>query len=335
MTRSDDLFGDMPTLPSTFDKRDDDILAALVSGTPLPSDAPVEARLVADLFTALAGPPSAGETAGLEAARLAFRAEHPGAYRPAGYGAAPHRVARPGARRRPSPSRGGGRLVAASILGLLGLGGVTGAAFAGVLPDALQTVAHRLLGVPAPGSTGHGANHSSGHRPSGSTAPGGGSTHTTGPDATGPTAYGLCTAYDRSRTGTAGPRAAYAHSRGYSALVAAAGGEAQVATYCAAVLHPSAGAPGATHPAGKPSAPGSSPGNPAGGRRTETGRPSDAPTHPVHPSHPGSSASSSAGLSSDPASSSAPAAPGNRSHTKVPPGSSHTPQGRTVTRSPH
>lgn len=330
MRRFNDLFGDMPTLPPTFDKRDDDILAALVSGAPLPSDAPVEARLVADLFTALAAPGSPAETAGLEAARQAFRAEHPGAHRPPGYGVAPHRVRWPGASRRPSRSRGSGRLIAASVLGVLGLGGFAGAAFAGVLPDAMQAVAHRLVGAPSPEHSPPASSHAPTTRhappPAASTRP----SQATGPGAPGPAAAGLCTAFDLSRHETAAQRASYEHSQGYARLVAAAGGEANVGVYCAGVTSPSTDAPGATHAAGKPStlpSSGSSHGGPS-----ETGRPSAVPSHSAH-AKPSPSQSSGAPSSPQPAASSV---PGHPTHTRTPPPGAHTSpaKGAGSTRSP-
>lgn len=320
MTRSDDLFGDMPTLPPTFESaREDDLLVALMTGAALPPEAPVEARLVADLFSALSAPGTDEETAGLEAARLAFRTERPVA------SPGPRRLARRTAagvtRSRPS-----GRLVAASIIGVLGLGGFAGAAFAGVLPDAMQTVAHRLVGAPSPDNP-H-ATHTAGHHSSapGSTPATAG--RTTGPDATGAAAFGLCTAYDRSRTDHAAQRSAYEHSRAYQQLVLAAGGRENVAAYCASVPHPSASAPGASHAQGKPSGSGHS----GTGHSAATGRPSDAPSHPAHPTRPASSAAPSSDVPTS-ASSAVPVAPPHPTHTKSPSRGAHTTPAR-ATRSP-
>ena len=116
------------------------------------------------------------------------------------------------------------------------LGGVTAAAYAGVLPPSVQNIAHHTFGVPP-------AHPST--RPVLPATP-------VGPDGTGPDAHGLCTAYAHLKAHGSAEQKAVALRK----LAAAAGGAAKVTAYCAGVAHPGTSASGtpASHPAGKPSA---------------------------------------------------------------------------------
>jgi hypothetical protein len=101
------------------------------------------------------------------------------------------------------------KLVVAATAGALALGAASAAAYTGALPDSMQSVAHHLIKAPSP--------------------------HAVGPDATGPAAKGLCTAYlAHQKSGTTVSTSSVA----FRNLATAAGGAENVATYCATVLAP-------------------------------------------------------------------------------------------------
>ncbi|MEK0156171.1 protein tyrosine phosphatase [Arthrobacter oryzae] len=141
--------------------------------------------------------------------------------------------------------------VAASALaaGTLAVGGTGAAAFAGALPADVQQSAHELLGAPAPRVGGVSETATSGATAEASATPSAsvdadaaaaGSVEgddasaeasaaaAVGPDATGPAAYGLCTAFTKG--GLA------ASSTGFTSLAVAAEGEANIDSYCADVV---------------------------------------------------------------------------------------------------
>jgi hypothetical protein len=131
----------------------------------------------------------------------------------------------------------------AAAAATVALGGAAAAAYAGVLPAPAQQFAHHAIGAPSPKPS-HG--------------PGGKQAAAPGPDATGPAAFGLCTAYTHAKAhGTSTGKAV-----AFRNLAAAAGGAANIAAYCAAVPrpgHPQPGQPAsvssgkpASHPTGKP-----------------------------------------------------------------------------------
>jgi hypothetical protein len=143
----------------------------------------------------------------------------------------------------------------AALAAAAALGGAAAAAYAGVLPAPAQQFAHHAIGAPSPKpSHGPGAKQAA--------AP--------GPDATGPAAFGLCTAYAHAKAhGTATGQAV-----AFRNLAAAAGGPANIAAYCAAVPRPGHPQPGqpASVSSGKPAShPTSLPAPHA------TGKPSRAP----------------------------------------------------------
>lgn len=135
--------------------------------------------------------------------------------------------------------------VAASALaaGALAVGGTGAAAYAGALPSDVQQSAHELLGAPAPHVSGvsetatAGANAEASATPSasaaaagdveGKKADAGASATAVGPDATGPAAFGLCTAFTKGGLDAA--------STGFKSLAVAAKGEANIESYCADV----------------------------------------------------------------------------------------------------
>jgi len=154
-------------------------------------------------------------------------------------------------------------ITAAAAAAAAALGGVAAAAYTGTLPAPAQQFAHSVIGAPSPQPS---------HRP-GTPQATPARTDAVGPDATGPAASGLCTAYAHAKAhGTASQKA-----MAFRNLAAAAGGAAKIAAYCTTVPHPrssqssqSASAP--THPAGRPAS-------------HPTGKPSSHPTpHPTpHP----------------------------------------------------
>lgn len=106
------------------------------------------------VVSAVTAPPTPEELAGEQQAVAAFVAA--GALGPVGAKAeGPRSAARRGSRARRAslvPHRLAGRAAVAAAAGvvLLGAGGLTAAAYTGVLPDGLQGVAHRAIGAPQP-----------------------------------------------------------------------------------------------------------------------------------------------------------------------------------------
>jgi hypothetical protein len=230
-------------------------LAALLAGAELPAGSPPELQPVADVLAALTAGPAGDELAGEAAALAAFRNR-------AGVPVPAHRSRH---RRHPVPvSLLSARAAAAAAVAALGIGGFATAAFAGALPAPAQQFAHHTIGAPAPDR-----GQPAGTHPSATGTP-------AGPDATGPAAFGLCTAWAHAKAhGTSSQQAT-----AFRNLAAAAGGAANVAAYCAAVPHPAASSaptphatgPSAAHPTGPPTS-------------HPTGPPSSHPTGPPS-SHP-------------------------------------------------
>ncbi len=270
--------GDMPNLPNSaaggVPVIGDPAYELLLAGDLPPADAERGLRPLAEAIAALTVPPSAREVAGEADARAAYRG---GLTRPA-------RARRPGAR----PTRGAGardsghgrmRLLASAlsvklatastVAAALAAGGLTAAAYAGVLPTPVQGFAHHVLGAPAP----HLA------RPPGQPVT------SSGPAPAIPGARGLCHAYAQARANGNGREKAAA----FRNLVAASGGAAQVKAYCGAAAHPGKMPPGhrGGHHGGKPSA--SSSHTPPGAGASKPAAHPSHPSHPPggHPSHPG------------------------------------------------
>jgi len=108
--------------------------------------------------------------------------------------------------------------IAAVALAALG-GGTAAAAAAGVLPTPGHTFVHNDSETPDP-TVSESPDPSESPEPSSSASP-------VGPDATGPAAFGLCTAYTAGGLST--------HSIAYGALLSASTG-GDIAAYCATVL---------------------------------------------------------------------------------------------------
>jgi hypothetical protein len=148
MSGSDAMHGEMPgfTFPGRPDvDHDEPLLDMIFDRRPLPPSAPPEMHDLARMLAVAAGPVERDELAGEAAALAAF--SHSAS--PAGI-ASP--VPGPARRRwwfRRSAGHARGRVrVAVAVTVMAALGGT--AAYAGVLPDPLQRVAHAAVGAPAP-----------------------------------------------------------------------------------------------------------------------------------------------------------------------------------------
>jgi hypothetical protein len=242
---------EMVNFPIGKNRPDVRVVDALLSGKTELEDAPAGLRPVAEVIAALQAPPDPGEFAGWSLALTAFR-EAPGAPQP------------PGPRR---PPLFGARLVAAAAAAAaVALGGGIAAAYAGILPAALQRVAHDVIAAPPPHRD----------RPPAATAG-----RPVGPDVTGSAKHGLCTAYQHANPSE--------RAVAFRKLAQAAGGEAGVPAYCgwASPSGDGHGRPGAvpsvahsSHP-GKPT-PGPGKPTPGPGKPTATpghGKPTAPPSH--------------------------------------------------------
>lgn len=108
------------------------------------------------------------------------------------------------------------------------IGGTAVAAYAHALPPAAQQIAHDTIGAPSPTD----ASDTNGTPTATPTAT------PVGPDATGPAAYGLCTAFGHGGLNVS--------STAYASLAKAANGAANIAAYCATIPAPHA-TPTSTH----------------------------------------------------------------------------------------
>ena len=157
------------------------------------------------------------------------------------------------------------KAAAAVAVAAVSLGGVATAAFANALPSSAKEFAHDTIGAPSP--------HASSSAHPGNSANAGHSGTPVGPNASGSAAFGLCTAYaNATQHGTAAQK-----SVAFRNLEKAAGGAANVASFCSSVAHPGASATPQTgaatsHPTGAPSP-------------LPTGQPTSHPSGPPSP-HP-------------------------------------------------
>lgn len=199
----------------------DAALAALLAGSTPPPDASAPLLHVADVLAALRAAPASDEAAGKAAALAQFRQR-------VGVSSQPFR-----SRRRRSTllsSLLGVKAAVAAAVAVVGLGGVATAAYAGALPSSAQRFAHDTIGAPSPHAS-HGAHARNNRHAGHSGTP-------VGPSASGPAAFGLCTAYrNATKHGKAAQKAV-----AFRNLEKAAGGAANVASFCASVAHPGASA---------------------------------------------------------------------------------------------
>jgi hypothetical protein len=264
---------DMPNIPGSqradVPELPDGALDALLTGDLVTDEACAGLQPAASLLAALNAAPHDGELAGHARALAGFR--HRG-------GMPVH--ARRSARRRPrlliSPLAAKATAAVAAAAAAA-LGGVAAAAYTGTLPAPAQQFAHSMIGAPSPQPSHRPGTPQPSHRP-GTPQATPARSDAVGPDATGPAAFGLCTAYAHAKAhGTASQKA-----MAFRNLAAAAGGVAKIAAYCTAVPHPgnsqsSLAAPAPTHPFGPPAS------HPTGKPSSQptahpTGRPSSAPT---------------------------------------------------------
>jgi uncharacterized membrane protein YgcG len=211
----------------------------LVAGQPPGPDH----RGLSVLLGAATAPPSAEELAGERAAVARFVAANRG----------PAPLPTSSRVRAPRSARTVAIKLAAGVA-VLATGGTAVAAETGKLPAGVQQRAHQLfsaLGVPAPVGGPHPTATATGAGPTrsgGSVSP----APTRTPPRSGattqsaePSALGLCRSWDDARSNPRG-KAMPAASR--HALAAAAGGEAQIADFCASLLFASPSTPAATPP---------------------------------------------------------------------------------------
>ena len=167
----------------------------------------------------------------------------------------------------------GAKLGAALAAGAVSFGAVGAAAYTGVLPDGAQQLAHTAIGAPAPGQGENAdatkdatkdatdaadeaaeatkeATEAAKDAAEAVTDPADPTKSTAvGPDATGPAAFGLCTAWGHVQTeGQVADK-----SVAFRNLATAAGGADKITAYCARVIRPGASLTGkpATHPSDK------------------------------------------------------------------------------------
>lgn len=211
----------------------DGTLDALLARDLGPEETTAALRPVTELLAALRGTPSGGELAGLDRALAEFH--RAGSMLDGSRRSHPRR--RP-LRRTPLSAKLAGAIAAAVLAG----GGIA-AAYADVLPAALQKFAHTAIAAPAANSSPSPGETRRARVPA-------------GPGPSGTAAHGLCSAYARAEAhGSAARRDVV-----FRKLVAAAGGADKVAAYCATVRGPSAGPAG--HATGRPTARPSRPSRP-------------------------------------------------------------------------
>lgn len=212
-------------------------------------------------------------------ARVIATVTMPGAATGAGRGAPVSAASRGASAKRGASARGAATVAtrsrgAALALGVvaasvMSLGGLSAAAYVGVLPAPVQQAMHDAIGAPAPQrAAGSSSSTSSSRRTPGgrATAPGG------GPSAA--AVAGLCRAWSADRAaGTPRDR-----STAFRDLAGRAGGADQVTAYCAAAAAQPTSAADPTHPTGprptgpRPTQPGSPPSRTANPQSTAPGK---------------------------------------------------------------
>lgn len=151
-------------------------------------------------------------------------------------------------------------------IGVAAIGGTAAVSYASTLPESSQQATSHVSSVTA------GAQTDATDAPH-STPTSKPTAKAIGPDAAGPAAFGLCTAFTHGGLGT--------KSTAYASLVTAAAGADKLAAYCATVI--TAGKAGSHHAdSADVSEPSDSEGTDSEGTDSDG---SDAPATPVHPTH--------------------------------------------------
>lgn len=161
--------------------------------------------------------------------------------------------------------------VAAGLLagGTIAAGGAA-AAYTGALPAPLQQGSHDLIGAPAPAAA-HPLPDAASEGQDKAADAGTDSDDGAGPDATGPAAFGLCTAFTHGGLDPA--------STAYKSLAAAADGKGGIAEYCKSIPGPGNSAahrpdkPGNSDQPGKSDKPGKPDKSDKSGKPDEPGKP--------------------------------------------------------------
>src|SRR6185369_370582 len=231
---------DMPNIPGSpradVPELPDGALDALLTGDLVTDEACAGLQPAAALLAALNAAPQDDELAGHARVLAEFRRR-----------GLPVHARRSARRRRRSLTSLTARAAAAAAVAATALGGVAAAAYTGALPAPAQQFAHGMIGAPSPQPSHRPGTPQPSHRPGAPQATPA-RTDAVGPDATGPAASGLCTAYAHAKAhGTASQKVV-----AFRNLAAAAGGAAKIAAYCIAVPHPEAIV--ASHPAPGPPA---------------------------------------------------------------------------------
>ena len=281
----DDDMPNLPSPPGSVPPAGDAAYEALLGGSLLPADADERLRPLAEAIATLAVTPAAGELAGEQAARAAYRSGFSPDPWPARAGQGPGRTRGARPRNRVLAAVLSTRLAAAAVLTA---GALAAGAYTGVLPAPVQSFAHHAFGAPAPHPA---ATPAPPQTPAGPArhSPARHSPAPARPAPGRPGAQGLCHAYTQGH-GRAAQKAAV-----FRKLAAAAGGTGQVIAYCAGMVPPAKTPPGqqashaaghqASHGAGHPSAASSHP-PPAHPTHEPPGHRGHTPgTHPSHPGH--------------------------------------------------
>ncbi len=149
---SHDEMPGFPTPSRPGGEHDELLLDMIFDGRVIPPDAPQEMHDLQRMLTALAGPAEPGELAGEAAARATFiRLASPvGVSLAASRPPAHQGTRRPAAHRVPRRRRARRAGLAAALCAAAAVLASTAAAYAGVLPEPIQQMAHATVGAPAP-----------------------------------------------------------------------------------------------------------------------------------------------------------------------------------------
>jgi hypothetical protein len=213
-----------------------EVVDQLLAEDAVSTDASADVTPLADLIAALRAPGQPSELSGESAAVSAFSL--------AMSAGAQHETRR----RKVLGPLLGAKIALAAVIGSLAMGGVAAAAYSGSLPEGIQDFAHDTIGAPhsqgqvaqeaddqGEDDASEPADEPTDAENSASESPDGTKSTPVGPDATGPAAFGLCTAFAHSKS----HEGANQHSVAYRSLLSAATDAGQtVEEYCATIPHP-------------------------------------------------------------------------------------------------